>query len=119
MPVTAVSVRVLVSVTVTLTNALTHTAVAAVTDGHGRVSFSNLAKGTYTASVTLSNGHVLTTTFRVGHDNRTITLKYHKAHADKHVAKNARHAHAVKAVAESHTVHVVHTGSEHGKSGKH
>ena len=99
-------------VTVTLTNTLTGTAVTAITDGHGRVTFSNLVKGTYTASVTLSNGHVLTKSFRVGHDNRTITLKDHKAHADKHVAKDTKHGHdAVKAVAKSHTTH--------GKSGKH
>ncbi len=102
-------------VTVTLTNTLTGTAVAAVTDGHGRVTFSSLVKGTYTASVTLSNGHVLTATFRVGHDNRTITLKDHKTHADKHADKHAKHAKhgndAVKAVAKSHT--------SHGKSGKH
>jgi len=99
-------------VTVTLTNTLTGTAVTAITDGHGRVTFSNLVEGTYTASVTLSNGHVLTKSFRVGHDNRTITLKDHKAHADKHAARDAKHGHdAVKAVAKSHTTH--------GKSGKH
>ena len=111
-------------VTVTLTNALTGTAVAAITDSHGRVTFSNLTKGTYTVSVTLSNGHVLTGTFRVGHDNRTITLKDHKAHADKHGAKDAKHGHdAVKTVAKSHTTHgdkaVANSHTTHGKSGKH
>jgi len=90
-------------VTATLTNTLTGTAVTAITDGHGRVTFSNLVKGTYTASVTLSNGHVLTKSFRVGHDNRTITLKDHRQHTEKHVAK---HGHdTVKAVAKSHTTH--------------
>jgi hypothetical protein len=99
-------------VTVTLTNTLTGTAITGITDGHGRVAFSNLAKGTYTASVTLANGHVLTTSFRVGHDNRTITLKDHKAHADKHVTKAAEHGRdAVKAIAKNHITH--------GKSGKH
>jgi len=77
--------------TVTLTNTLTGTAVTGVTDDHGMIKFSGLTKGTYTASVTLTDGTVLTKTFKVGdHNHRTVALKDHKAKTDhKHATHKA------------------------------
>ena len=96
--------------TVTLTNTLTGTAVTGLTDDHGMIKFSGLTKGTYTASVTLADGTVLTKTFKVGdHNHRTVALKDHKAKTDhKHAThkatdhKSAKSAKAAKAHTTSH-----------------
>jgi hypothetical protein len=63
---------------VTLTNTGTGSTVTVKADRHGFVTFKKLAAGTYTASVTLSNGHTLTSTFKLTHHRKTITLKDHR-----------------------------------------
>jgi hypothetical protein len=74
--------------TVTLTNTLTGTTVTAETGRHGMVTFANLTKGTYTASVTLANGKILTKTFKVGDRNhRTVALKDHRDRNHGHTAE--------------------------------
>jgi hypothetical protein len=97
--------------TVTLTNTLTGAAVTGVTDDHGSAKFGDLTKGTYTASVTLADGTVLTKTFKVGdHNHKTVALKDHKAKADhKHdTHKAAAHKtsdHKSDKVAKADTKH--------------
>jgi len=95
--------------TVTLTNTLAGTSVTGVTDDHGMIKFSDLTKGTYTASVTLADGTILTKTFKVGnHNHRTVALKDHKAktdhkHATHKVAAHKTADHKSTKVAKAHT----------------
>jgi len=94
--------------TVTLTNTLTGAAVTGLTDSHGMVKFSNLTKGTYTASVTLADGTVLTKTFKVGnHNHRTVALKDHKAKTDHKSATHKIATHKIAKVAKTRTTHHV------------
>jgi hypothetical protein len=66
---------------VTLVNKTAGTTITLKADRKGWVTFKQLAAGSYTASVTLSNGHTLTSTFKLTHHRKTISLKNHRRHS--------------------------------------
>lgn len=89
--------------TATIVNVATGVSATATADSHGWVTFKNLPYGTYTVTVTLSNGHVLTRTFNVQHHRTTFQLKDHKTahHAAKH-HKAVQHKVAAHSTKTSH-----------------
>lgn len=96
-------------VSLTIVNVATGGSVTATAGKHGVVTFKSVPYGTYTVTVTMADGHVLTRTFDVEHRRTMLQLKdHHKKHHAKLHKGHHKDSHKVK----SHKVHVVKTHTD-------